>query len=87
MNKLLILDYGTGNVQSITRALEKIGFQWEFSNERDRILEAPGIILPGVGSARQAMNSLIENNLVGLLTDLAFTKKLRYLEYVLECRS
>lgn len=53
--KLVIIDYGLGNLRSIEKALEHIGVRVEISKDPAVIDRADGLILPGVGAFRDAM--------------------------------
>lgn len=55
---LSVIDYGAGNLHSVRRALEKAGARVEITSDPDRLRAARGIVLPGVGSARSAMERL-----------------------------
>jgi glutamine amidotransferase len=53
--KLVIIDYGLGNLRSIEKALQYVGADAEISNEPSDIDNADAMILPGVGAFRDAM--------------------------------
>lgn len=53
--KLIIIDYGLGNLRSIEKALQYVGADVEISNEPSTIDNADALILPGVGAFRDAM--------------------------------
>ncbi|MDD5474049.1 MAG: imidazole glycerol phosphate synthase subunit HisH [Candidatus Methanoperedens sp.] len=53
--KLVIIDYGLGNLRSIEKALQYVGANVEISNEPSAIDRADALILPGVGAFRDAM--------------------------------
>ena len=55
---IVVIDYGVGNVKSVTNAVRHIGCDVEVSCKRRDIENADGIILPGVGSAGYAMEVL-----------------------------
>jgi len=79
MKKISIIDYGCGNLLSMKRALEKIGFQSKVTNNKEQILESDFLILPGVGAFKNAMKLLGENNLIDVLNDYVSNKKKRLL--------
>jgi imidazole glycerol-phosphate synthase subunit HisH len=56
--KICIIDYGIGNLLSIERAIEKLGFQAIVTNNKNIILGSSHIILPGVGAFGKAMESI-----------------------------
>ncbi len=53
--KLVIIDYGLGNLRSIEKALQSVGADVEISNDPSAIDRADALILPGVGAFRDAM--------------------------------
>lgn len=57
MNKVAVIDYGMGNLHSVSKALESLGrdVSVEVSSEASRILSADRIIFPGVGAIRDCM--------------------------------
>ena len=50
MKKISIVDYGCGNLLSISRALKKIDYECKITNKKHEILDSDFLILPGVGS-------------------------------------
>ena len=62
--KLVIVDYGAGNLRSVAKALERLGFPALVTQNPQEVLEAQGVILPGVGSSGAAMAALSERGLV-----------------------
>ncbi len=53
--KIIIIDYGLGNLRSIEKALQYVGADVEISNDPSAIDRADALILPGVGAFRDAM--------------------------------
>ena len=76
MSKIIIVDYGAGNLKSIQNMLKKLGFDAEISNNCKEIEMADKIILPGVGSFLTAMNSINELNLKGALDFAVLERKI-----------
>jgi imidazole glycerol-phosphate synthase subunit HisH len=60
VRSIVVVDYAAGNTRSVRAALHHLGHDSEVTAEPSRILEAPHVILPGVGSARSAMAHLEE---------------------------
>ena len=60
--KILILDYGLGNIGSLCNALTALGFDWHVSCNIDQAnqIQFDNIILPGVGSFEAGINGLFE---------------------------
>ena len=61
---LAIVDYGAGNIRSVVKAMERLGFSSVVTQEAGDVLRAQGVILPGVGSSGAAMAALQERGLV-----------------------
>lgn len=61
--KLVIVDYGVGNIRSLTNAFEYIGCDVELTRDPARILAADRLVLPGVGSFPYCMEKLKEYEL------------------------
>lgn len=61
--KILIVDYGLGNLLSLKRAFEYLGSEVIISNVASSLNEASKIILPGVGAYAKAMESIRQLNL------------------------
>src|SRR3990170_4203087 len=53
--KLIVIDYGLGNLRSIEKALQYVGAEVEISNDPSAIDRADALVLPGVGAFRDAM--------------------------------
>lgn len=56
--RLAVVDYGMGNLGSVSKALEKAGARVEISESRAVFGRADGIVLPGVGAFKEAMRRL-----------------------------
>ena len=68
--KLIIIDYGAGNIKSIQFAFKRLGVDAILSNNPEEILAADKIIFPGVGEASSAMGMLKESGLDMLIPNL-----------------
>ncbi|TYC99134.1 imidazole glycerol phosphate synthase subunit HisH [Arthrobacter echini] len=53
-----VLDYGSGNVRSVVRALEHVGAEVVLSAKPDDVLNADGLLVPGVGAFAAVMDGL-----------------------------
>lgn len=62
--RIVIVDYGMGNIQSVSNALERLGCHVYVSSDQHTIKEADALILPGVGAFGEAMGNLKQRNLV-----------------------
>ncbi len=56
--RVAIVDYGLGNLFSVQLACDRVGLDSEITGDAGRIATADGIILPGVGAFRDAMDEL-----------------------------
>ena len=56
--KIVIINYGAGNIQSIKFAIQRLGFEAILSHDEDEIRNADKVIFPGVGEASSAMEML-----------------------------
>ena len=68
--KLVIINYGAGNIKSIQFAFNRLGVDAILSNNPEEILVADKIIFPGVGEASSAMKMLKESGLDTLIPTL-----------------
>ena len=73
--KVAVLDYGIGNVRSLTNALIKIGAEPFLTSERSLILGSDVLILPGVGAFGMGMKNLNERNLIPVIHEFVATGK------------
>lgn len=74
-NDIVIVDYGMGNLFSIRKVIERIGFNCKISNTYDDINDAGKIILPGVGHFGKAMSNLKQAHLIDELNEAVLVKK------------
>ena len=58
MKKICILDYGSGNIQSLKVAINFLNIDCAVSNSKKDIENSSHIILPGVGSYRKSLEKL-----------------------------
>lgn len=58
MRKVVVFDYGSGNVHSACRALEAAGASVELTANRKLALDADGLLIPGVGAFSAVMQKL-----------------------------
>ncbi|MCX8117819.1 MAG: imidazole glycerol phosphate synthase subunit HisH [Desulfobacterota bacterium] len=56
--KIAIVDYGMGNLRSVQKAFERVGFEAHLAHHPREIQDASAIVLPGVGAFRDAMENL-----------------------------
>lgn len=75
MKNIIIIDYKVGNIGSIGNAIQRIGYNYTLSNKEEEIISADKVILPGVGSASEAMKNLRESELDKILIKYCNTGK------------
>lgn len=56
--RVVVLDYGSGNVRSACRALERVGAEVTLGADPDEVLAADGLVVPGVGAFAAVMDQL-----------------------------
>lgn len=71
----MIVDYGTGNLNSIRRTLDRMGIGCVISSSASDIVDASKIILPGVGHFGTAMSKLNSLDLADVLNDEVLVKQ------------
>ncbi|MCS6977417.1 MAG: imidazole glycerol phosphate synthase subunit HisH [Gemmatales bacterium] len=64
MERIVIVNYGMGNLRSVQKALERCGVAAVISDQPEDVANADRLILPGVGAFRDAMDRLRSANLV-----------------------
>lgn len=68
---IAIVDYGMGNLHSVSKAVERLGTEALVTGDREAILGADGVILPGVGAFGDAMEHLRETGLDRVVQEAA----------------
>jgi glutamine amidotransferase len=68
---IAIVDYGMGNLRSVQKALEHVGFPAKVTSTPQEILEARSVVLPGVGAFGDAMVNLRSRALIEPLREIA----------------
>jgi glutamine amidotransferase len=58
MSRVVVFDYGSGNVRSAVRALEHVGAEVELTADRSAALAADGLFVPGVGNFHACLAGL-----------------------------
>lgn len=72
---IAIIDYGMGNLHSVSKAVERLGFMAVVTADEQTILSADGAILPGVGAFGDAMDHLRSSGLQDVVLRFAATGK------------
>jgi glutamine amidotransferase len=71
---IAVIDYDAGNLKSVEKALKFIGEDVVISRDREEILSADKVILPGVGNFGDAMDKLKKYNLINTIYDVVDNK-------------
>jgi imidazole glycerol-phosphate synthase subunit HisH len=64
MARIAIIDYGMGNLRSVSKAFERMGYPVEVTRNSRQIADATHIILPGVGAFPDCMQNLEQMELI-----------------------
>ena len=62
--KIVVIDYGMGNLRNVQRGFEKIGLEAKVTRKKNEIKMASAIVLPGVGAFKDCMINLEKYGLV-----------------------
>lgn len=73
----IIVDYGLGNLSSVSKGFSRAGIETKISRNLDEIKNADSLILPGVGAFRDAIGELKKLELVDTIKD--FVKSGKYM--------
>lgn len=68
---IAIVDYDAGNIKSVEKALQYLGEEPVVTRERDKLLQADKVIVPGVGAFGDAMGKMHQYGLVEVLQTIA----------------
>ena len=72
---IAIVDYGMGNLRSVQKGLERVGFEALVTRESAEIQSARGVVLPGVGAFSACMENLGKFGLVEPIRDIVRQKR------------
>ncbi len=70
MPTIAIIDYGMGNLRSVQKGIERVGYAAEVTRDSARIAAAAGVVLPGVGAFGACMENLRTYGLVDVVGDV-----------------
>lgn len=73
---IVIVDYGMGNLGSVTNMLKKVGAEFKISISKDDIVNAKKLILPGVGSFEKGIVNLKNYGYFELIKDKVINEKI-----------
>ncbi len=71
---ITIIDYDAGNIKSVEKACQYLGQEVKITRDRDEIMAASHVILPGVGAFGDAMSHLKEYHLIQTIYDVVEKK-------------
>lgn len=72
---IAIIDYDAGNIKSVEKAVNKLGYECVITRDIDLLRKADKLILPGVGAFSDAMNKLNEYGLTDVIRQLVLEEK------------
>lgn len=75
MEKIIIVDYGMGNVGSVLNMFKRIGVEAEITADLEQIADAKKILLPGVGAFDHAMRRIVDAGFKEVLDKKALIDK------------
>lgn len=64
---IAVIDYGMGNLYSVSQALEQMGYAYEVTADPEKLVQAQGLILPGVGAFGDGMYELESRGLAKVI--------------------
>lgn len=73
---ITIIDYGMGNLRSVQKAVEYLGFRANISSDKNEIKNSTGVILPGVGAFPDAMREIRKKGFDVLLKEMVYEKNI-----------
>jgi glutamine amidotransferase len=74
MTRIALLDYGMGNLHSVSKALEHVGATVDITNNPQIIAKADKIVFPGVGAMRDCMQGMREAGIDEVVKNAVFNK-------------
>jgi imidazole glycerol-phosphate synthase subunit HisH len=75
-SRIVIIDYGMGNIRSILNKIHRAGYEAQVSFDHETIKNASKIILPGVGHFSNGMRRLREKNIIDILSEKVLVDKI-----------
>lgn len=72
---IVIIDYGMGNLRSVHNKFKRMGVDCIISSDKEKIIKADKLILPGVGHFKYGMQSLEELDLIDVLNKRVIEEK------------
>ncbi len=75
MNRVVVVDYGVGNLLSVSRALECAGSNVVLTSSPSEIMSADRLVLPGVGAFGDCMREISKRGLAEAIVGFAVTQR------------
>ncbi|MCD5406246.1 MAG: imidazole glycerol phosphate synthase subunit HisH [Desulfotomaculum sp.] len=72
---IAIIDYGMGNLRSVQKGFEKVGYQAEIVTKPERLADYQGVVLPGVGAFADAMKNLKQMGMVEAIQNITASNR------------
>lgn len=72
---IAVIDYDAGNLKSVEKAFESLGFETKVTREKKELMRAEKVVLPGVGSFGDAMANLRKYEMDRVIKDIVAEKK------------
>jgi imidazole glycerol-phosphate synthase subunit HisH len=72
---IVIIDYGMGNLRSVQKAFERVGYEAEVTSDAGKIASSRGVVLPGVGAFHACMENLARFGLIDPIRDIVHKQK------------
>lgn len=72
---IAIIDYGMGNLRSVQKAFEFLGYEAEITDDPDRVRSAHKVVLPGVGAFADAMEALRGSGMIPVINETVDREK------------
>jgi glutamine amidotransferase len=72
---IAIIDYQMGNLRSVQKAFERVGYQAEITADPRHVAQAQHVVLPGVGAFRDAIDEIRRRDLVSVIRDAIASEK------------
>ncbi len=66
---IAIIDYGMGNLRSVEKGFLKVGVDVKVTNRAEDVINADGVVLPGVGAFKDCMRELTNLDLIGAVVE------------------
>ena len=73
---ITIVDYNTGNIFSVKNALDKLGIKYLITNNKEELLKASKLILPGVGAFDKSIENMNKFEISSIIQELVINKKI-----------